>query len=362
MKRFYLLLLFISTFSFCQKTNETTAVEINYMAGNVLQHAPDLTQLLGHPEGVMVSLSKKTFGKQEWQQAYNNPDYGVYFLYQDFKNQYMGHNLAVGAHYNFYFLKRRLMFKVAQGIGYASSPFNKEFNNKNKAFGSEILANTNFLIEYKKENLIGNIGVQAGFFFTHFSNGRIKAPNSGINTYGMNLGLNYNFNKNPEYIRDTTAVKINYEEPIKYNFVLRTGISESPVINSGQYPFYHLGFFVDKRLNRKSALQLGTEVFLTQSVKDFIKYYATAYPKKNVDLETDYKRIGVFIGHELIINKLSLEVQLGYYVYQPFKYEIPVYDRVGAKYYITKNISTGISIKTHGFLAEALEFGTAIRL
>jgi hypothetical protein len=137
MKRFYLLLLFISTFSFCQKSNETTAVEINYMAGNVLQHAPDLSQLLGHPEGVMVSLSKKTFGKQEWQQAYNYPDYGIYFLYQDFKNQYMGHNLAVGAHYNFYFLKRHLMFKVAQGIGYASSPFNKEFNNKNKAFGSD---------------------------------------------------------------------------------------------------------------------------------------------------------------------------------------------------------------------------------
>lgn len=133
------------------------------------------------------------------------------------------------------------------------------------------------------------------------------------------------------------------------------------MINSGQYPFYHIGFYADKRLNRKSGLQLGTEIFLTQAVKDFIYYYATAYPQRNVTIDTDYKKIGVFVGHELFVNRLSLEFQLGYYVYQPFKFEIPVYDRLGAKYYLTKNISTGFSIKTHGFLAEALEFNTAIR-
>ena len=87
-----------------------------------------------------------------------------------------------------------------------------------------------------------------------------------------------------------------------------------------------------------------------------------AYPEKNIDANTDYKRIGLFVGHELLINKISLEAQIGYYVYQPFKKDIPVYDRVGMKYYFNKNIFGGFTIKTHLFLAEALEFGIGYRL
>ncbi len=89
-----------------------------------------------------------------------------------------------------------------------------------------------------------------------------------------------------------------------------------------------------------------------------------AYPEENVDPDTDFKRVGVFVGYELFINRISLEAQVGYYVYQPFKFDIPVYDRLGMKYYLgkEKKIYTGLSIKTHGFLAEALEFIVGVRL
>ena len=63
-----------------------------------------------------------------------------------------------------------------------------------------------------------------------------------------------------------------------------------------------------------------------------------AYPEKNIDPNTDYKRVGVFVGYELFVNRISLEAQLGYYVYEPFKNDIPVYDRVGMKYYITDRL------------------------
>jgi hypothetical protein len=362
MKHFYLFFLWLSIAGFAQQKEETTTVDVNFMAGNILAHRPDIRTLItGHPEAVMVSFSKKTYGSQEWERAYNYPDFGYYFLYQDFKNQYLGHNFAVGAQYNFYFLKRHLSLKVAEGFAMTTNPHNNETNNKNIAFGSKFMLNTVFGLQYKKENIIDKFGLQAGLFFTHFSNGKIKAPNSGINTYNISLGINYNFEKPLAYIKDTTTLKSSFKEPIKYNFVFRTGVNESPVINSGQYPFYHIGFYADKRLNRKSGIQLGTELFLTQSFKDFIKYYSNAYPQKNVSQDTDYKRVGVFIGHELYINKLSIETQLGYYVYQPFKYDIVVYDRLGAKYYFTKNLNIGGSIVTHGFLAEAVEFSAGIR-
>lgn len=350
-------------FLFSQNLKDSDAIDVNYFTGNIIQHAPDLAHLItGHPESVMFSFSKKTHGNKEWESAYNFPDYGIYFLYQDFKNQFLGHNYAIGLHYNFYFLNRNLVFKVADGIALASNPHDNVTNSKNGAFGSKFLGNVNFGLNYKKDNILDKFGLQAGFMFTHFSNARMKSPNSGINTFNINLGLNYNFDKVANNPIDSNSFNRKFKQPIKYTFVIRTGINESPIVGSGTYPFYHVGFFADKRLNRKSAIQFGTELFLTNSFKDFIKYQSVAYPNLNIKQNTDYKRVGVFVGHELFINRISLEAQIGYYVYQPFKYDIEIYDRLGMKYYITDKIFTGVSIKTHGFLAEAMEFSIGVRL
>ena len=346
---------------FGQDNKDTDAVEVSYLRGNVLPHTSDLYHLQGHADGVFISFLKQTHGKDEWHSVYNFPDYGVYFEYQNYNNEFLGKVYGAGVLYNFYFLNRNIELKLSQGIGYATNPYNKVTNSKNKAFGSTLLANTNIGLFYKKENLVDHLGIQAGFLFTHFSNGRTKSPNSGINTLLFSLGVNYDLSKNNNSV-DTTATKTNFREKIKYNFVLRSGVNESPTIGTGQHPFYHIGFFVDKRFNRKSALQLGTELFLTNYLKDYIKFMANAYPDKHIDPNTDYKRIGVFMGYELFVNKISLEGQVGYYVYQPFKNDISIYDRVGFKYHFNKKLFTSFSVKTHIFVAEALEFGIGVRL
>lgn len=246
-----------------------------------------------------------------------------------------------------------------------SNPYDKETNNKNNAFGTKIMDNNYFLLQYKKENIIDKIGLQAGFMLTHFSNGRFKAPNSGINTIAFNVGLNYNFNDKQEFIVDSLPSKDTYKERIKYNIAFRTGISEGPVPHLGQRQFYHIGLYADKRIGRKSALQLGTDVFFSRYLRDYIEFVSVAFPedhKSYTDPGTDYKRIGLFVGHELFINKLSIETQLGYYVYKPFDYEIDLYQRVGIKYYLYKNIFTGVGLKTHGGRAEAIEATVGVRL
>lgn len=362
MKKTYLLFLLFAFSGFGQNDNPF-AIEAAVLRGNILPHTEDMYHLVnGHPKGFMLSLLNRTDGSKEWHHAYNYPDYGGYFLYQDFKSEALGQNYSVGALYNFYFWKRRLQLKLSQGIAYTTNPYDKVDNSRNKAFGSKFMGNTNIGLAYDNQKLFKNIGFQAGLLFTHYSNGRVKSPNSGINTYVLNLGVSYNFADDLKREVDTTTVQKSYKEPIHYNFVLRTGINENPIIGSGQFPFYHIGFYADKRLNRKSALQLGAELFLTKSIQEYIEYYAVAYPEDNIDIDTDYKRIGIFIGHELLINRISLEAQIGYYAYQPFKKDIPIYDRVGIKYYFTDKIFGGFTIKTHLFLAEALEFGIGYRL
>lgn len=362
MKKFYFFVCLATALSFAQSKDDTHAFELSYLRGNILPHTQDLNHLKGHPDAVLVSYTRQTHGKKEWHTAYNFPDYGGYFLYQNFNNQFLGESYALGMHYNFYFFKRRLQFKLAQGFAYVTNPYDKESNSKNKALGSSIVDNTNIGLTYKRENLLGKLGVEAGILFTHYSNGRTKSPNSGINVYLLNLGVNYDFDGDVKNVRDTVALKKDWREPIRYNIAFRSGVNESTVIDSGQYPFYHISAYADKRIGRKSALQLGGELFLTEYFKDYIRYRANAYPEENIDPDTDYKRIGIFVGHELFVNRMSLEAQMGYYVYEPYKKDISVYNRVGMKYYVTKNFFAGFTIKTHLFLAEALEFGVGARL
>lgn len=354
--------LLFSGWLFAQDTAEYETVDVSFLQSNIVLHSPELAQLItGHPSGILVGFSKKTNGNQEWESIYNYPDYGGYFLYQDLKNAQLGQVYAIGAHYNFYFLKRHLSVKIAQGIAMTTNPYHKVTNSKNTAFGSKFMANTNFVINYKKENLIDNFGIQAGLAFTHYSVGRVQSPNSGLNTIGLNAGINYNF-REVQYRKPDTLPKPRFNEPFRYNIVLRAGVNESPVIGSGQKPFYHVSAYADKRIGRKSALQAGAELFLTTSNIEYIKYRSIAFPNEPMEADTDYKRVGLFLGHELFINRLSIEMQLGVYVYDPARLDVAFYDRVGMKYYITRKIYGALSVKTHGFLAEALELGVGIRL
>lgn len=367
MKKLIPFLFFHFSFLFSQENNNNEVyIDAQIFRGNVIKHADYVGHLVsGHPDGFLLSFNWKTKGKKEWQQVYNYPDYGISYHYLDFKNPYLGVNNAIGVHYNFYFFKRHLLFRISQGIGITSNPYNKETNNKNNAFGTKVLDNNYFLLQYQKQNVFGKIGFQAGFMLTHFSNGRFKAPNSGINTYALNVGLNYNFEEEKPFIKDSLPPNKSFRERIKYNIAFRTGRSEGPIPHLGQRQFYHIGLYADKRLGRKSALQIGTDVFFSRYLREYIKFVSVAFPQEHPDYadpETDYKRVGIFVGHELFINKLSIEAQLGYYIYKPFDYEIDVYQRIGLKYYIYKNWFTGVGLKTHAGRAEAIEATLGIRL
>lgn len=253
------------------------------------------------------------------------------------------------------------MFRIAQGLAYASNPYDKFNNSKNVAFGSRILSSSYAMLNFKKENLFKQIGLQAGLAFIHYSNANVKAPNTSINTIAFNIGLVYNMAiVAPEYTTNLPNEK--FTQPIKYNVVFRTGVNESDVINSGQYAFYILSAYADKRLGHKSAVQFGSELFISNFLKEYIKYRAAAFPEEGEDGTSDFKRVGLFAGHELFINKLSLLTQLGYYVYYPYDFEGRTYFRIGLKRYFGEKWFAALTLKSHGAKAEAVELGLGIRL
>ncbi|WP_228027928.1 acyloxyacyl hydrolase [Costertonia aggregata] len=338
-------------------------IDVNQFYGSVLLHNPDISHLItNHPGGVILGFNRKTYGSQEWEQLYNYPDYGASFIYQDMNNETLGENFGLYAHYNFYFFKRNVQFRIGQGITYTTNPYDKETNFRNNAYGSDFMSSTYLMLNYHKENIFKGLGFKTGISVIHYSNANFRAPNTSTNTFALNAGLTYDLDggKKLEYLPKSEKVKVT--EPIKYNLVLRGGVNESDVIDLGQHGFFILSGYADKRLGRKSALQLGADVFFSNFLKELIRFQATSFPEKNVNVDDDFKRVGIFLGHELFINKMSAIAQLGYYVYYPFDFEGRMYNRIGLKRYFGDKVFGAVTLKSHGAKAEAVEFGIGIRL
>lgn len=348
---------------FSQEDPDVFTLDANYFYGTILQHNAGISHLItDHPSGVILSFNKKTYGFKPWESRYNYPDWGFSFVYQDMKDSYLGENYGVSAHYNFYFLKRNLNLRIGQGLAYTTNPYDRETNYSNIAYGSKLMSSTYLMFNYKKENLFNGIGFQAGLSLIHYSNANVKAPNSSTNTFAFNVGANYmiGYKEEPEFQPSTESKE--FTENIKYNFAFSTGVNESDIVGTGQFPFYNLAFYADKRINRKSALHVGAEAFFAQFLKELIYYYSVAYQERNIDPNTDYKRVGVFVGHELFINKMSFLTQVGYYVYYPYDFEGRVYNRIGLKRYFGDQFFGAITLKAHAAKAEAVEFGIGVRL
>ncbi len=364
MRSSLLLIVFFTCFSNSQDKTKASSFDINYFKGNIALHNPDILHLIqGRPDGVILSWNKKTYGLNAWEQRYNYPDYGLSFSYQDFKSEPLGENYSLYGHYNFYFLQRHLMMRIGSGVAYVTHPYDRETNFRNIAFGSQFLASIYLMLNFKKERIFDRFGVQGGLSLFHYSNGSTRAPNTSTNSITLNLGLTYSLDDEaPEYQHTLAANDKKFTQPIKYNVAFRGGVNESSVIGSGQFPFYIFSVYADKRLNRKSAFHLGTEVFFSRFLKELIAFRTIAFPEDGLTGDEDYKRVGVFAGHELFINKLAVVSQVGYYVYYPYDFEGRTYFRIGLKRYFKKKWFAAVMLKSHAAKAEAIEYGIGVRL
>jgi len=365
MRYLFLVISFLSvSITFSQNEEQKPfSLDLSLFYGTILEHNPDISHLITeHPAGFVLSYNRKTYGFNEWERRYNYPDWGFSMTYQDMKNEYLGENIGLYGHFNFYFLKRSLAFRIGQGIAYASKPYDKNTNFINNAYGSTLLSSTYLKFDYTKENLFKGLGVNAGFTVIHYSNANIKAPNNSTNTFAFSAGINYLFDAEefPNYIPEGERTK--YSEPFKYNFVFRSGVNESDINGSGQFPFYVFTAFVDKRINHKSTFLAGTELFVSPFLKEMIKHQSIAFPELGVSGDEDYKRVGLFLGHELRFNKVAFITHLGYYAYYPVEFESRVYNRLGLKRYFSDKIFGVINVHSHGAKAEAVEFGIGLRL
>ncbi len=335
-------------------------LETNIFYGIALEHDKQLkTAIQGNPYGIMLSYNVQNTRKKDWLGYYNYPDYGFSALYENTNSTILGEMFGVYGHYNFYLSNRnsknKLLFRFALGMGYITNPYHKTKNPYNFALASKFAGSAYFNLNYHRSFLKNKIGLNAGVSLIHFSNAGIKNPNLGLNTLAINIGMHYDLKSEetpfPKKVKPPKA-----KQKIGYNFILRSGINESKNIDSGKYPFYVATFMLDKKMNSISSITTGLDYFDSKFLKNYID---NDNPQPEI---TNTKRIGIFLGHTLHLNKLGVVSQIGYNVYYPKKYVSRIYERFGLNYKLNKHFFTELTLKINIFRAEMLEFGFGYRL
>jgi len=338
--------------------------DLSLFHGTIARHNPDITHLIReHPGGVILGWNRKRYGEQEWEAWYGYPDTGFTFVYQDMVNPVLGDNFSLYAHYNFYFFKRRFQLRIGQGLAYNTNPYDKVSNFRNNAYGSHILSSTLVMANYRVENLWKGLGLQAGLSLIHYSNANVRAPNASTNSIVWNLGAVYRLDAPypKSYIKPSEPLREEDWGDLHWNVVLRAGLNEGDVLGSGRFGFLVPSVFVDRRISKLSTLQAGADLFLTPFLKEYIRFQAASFPERGIEEGTDWRRGGIFLGHELHVNRLSLITQLGFYVYYPFPFETRFYNRTGLRYYIDDHWYGAVTLKSHAAAAEAVEWGIGFR-
>lgn len=336
---------------------------MNAYYGFVLQHKEALGQLIhGHPFGAEVYYEQIKNGRYYWEQAYRYPHVGFAMGYYGLGNVALGKAI-----YLIYYLEKPLLkgrrgeldMKLGLGAVYSTHPFNLENNYKNIALSSRFSYAMRCALSYAY-TVTDNLTVKSGLTLTHFSNGAFKTPNSGINLPMLYLGVSCT-PKAKEIIYHQDAATPAWSKKWSVNLSGAFTIKEFGLPGGRKYPGLVLMAHLSRRLNYKSALNIGFDGIYNTSLKEEIR--------KNSSIDQthrpDFKRVGFAFGHELYISQhLSLLTQLGIYVYKHYNsvVDAPIYQRYGLKYYLNQHLFGGMYLKAHYGTADFVEWTVGVSM
>lgn len=325
-----------------------------YRHGFILMHHQEMRDAYGDkwPNFVELTWLKATTGDEEWQRVWNYPDIGINLGLIDLRDPGLGKTIYSTIFLQKYIGKRtrdlRFSFKVAPGLSYTTETYEVEDNEDNTFISTpfNFVMEGNFLAHYR---ISPHMDIYGGVFFTHYSNGGVKLPNSGFNIASVGAGITYQpVVREPSLNRDPVS---DIERKFSVN-VMYAGSAKSDGEDTNELRFaWTLSTYADWRVNHRSGLTAGTDVM-----------YNATIPERVGDPDANPYRIGIHAGHDLVAGPTSVLFQLGYYVYRPVDIDKSVYWRLGVKQSISSRVFAGIFLKAHMGRADVIEFGLGYQL
>jgi hypothetical protein len=322
-----------------------------------------------------IRFGWRTSGKKDWEKALNYPLYGVgVFGGRIGKEQYFGNPIGTYGFFSIPILRRKrhnFNVELAPGVVFNLTPYHVENNPLNDAVGSPLLLFFNFQLGGDLI-LTQTLDFTYGIDYTHFSNGRVKTPNYGINIAGLNVGLRYNFNPirkgiqllDPDFeptVRPTLDKSPKGPAPESHDINLYVAVGpvmyETSELTGPEYTAWTTYLEYSRRYAHISSYSAGVDFLYDGSVEQDVLTKGNPYSKD------DSFYIALHAGHAVYISKFSVEIQLGGYIYKPNNYKGDWYLRTALKYQFDNGLYVQIGLKTKDAgAADWAEFGVGYRL
>lgn len=348
------------------KNNRFKFIEIKSHGGSFLKSEGALSEsgLLDNGYGgVTVKLGWQPTDPEGWASSYGYPSYGVGY-YTGFLSdaEVFGNPNALYGFIKFPISdsSRRNVFAIEPSLGltYKLNPYDSETNPLNEAIGARMAVyfNIDFGFTYKWTR---EVDILYGIDFSHFSNGSTYKPNSGLNLFGLNLGIRYNYNANQsakgEELYTDNPLPVRFRRPKRSPTKMETGqavaiyfaggvAQNDALIGSGNVMGTFTGLIdYEYQLNEKSVLTGGFDLF---------------YDNRLQNREASNRwHTGVHVGYDFRFYKFATKMQIGTYLGDD-KDKGAFFMRPSLRYYLSDKIFVQVGLKTlDGGAADYIEYG-----
>ncbi len=325
----------------------------------VWPHAPNMDQLhTGLFPMFHLGLSGTLNGAKPWHHAYNFPDMGITFMYAD-----LGYPEVLGRAFGAYPhillpLARKgklsLNFRYGLGAAWLTNHYSEPDNEGNIAISNplNILMNTSLEAGYA---ISDGFTLRAGFGMTHFSNGKARTPNKGLNIPAFKFAINYNMKPG------LVLSQRNYSKQTETQLFLRVfgagGYTRLYPPGGPAFAEFTLSSTLNKRLSQKVSLGLGVDLFWGYSDKELLSRI-DQLPSTTAGL----LKPGMHFSYEQLFGKTSFIIQQGIYLYAANNEDGKGYNRAGLRHQFSEKWLISLTLKSHLFRADYIEWGFGYRI
>ena len=386
MKKLLLIfVLFLSFSSYAQLTLEDVKANKNYgwfqhfeaigRYGGIMAHHEQMQTLTEEPfQALELRVGWQTYGEDDFNQKLNYPTYGIGAYTSQFNSEGIGNPSAIFGFIDFPFLrgKNESRFNASLGVGlsYAFNNYDEIDNPDNIAIGSKVNVYFSLGLNYQY-NLGDRWAIKPGLNFSHFSNSSTIVPNLGLNMVDASIGVQYRFNpikrftqdKYPEYEPPINPTFIeSVPDPIwkRHNWYVRAGAGVRQTDNTGD-TFYGIALATvayQYQVNYTYKIGGGVDLMYDASVPE--RYWGS---KNKIAPDNSAYTAGINISNTLVVGRLELELQVGYYVWIQYEYDMNIYLRPGFRYFITDDLFAMVSFKTEYIgQAQYVEYGIGFNI
>ncbi|MBN2610692.1 MAG: acyloxyacyl hydrolase [Bacteroidales bacterium] len=323
--------------------------------GNVLPFYDAVRYLVhDHANGFELRFGLPSYGDDFWEKVYRYPLTGAgYSCWALGNSDVFGVAHALYGYFDAPLFRiygpATFNYQVSFGASYLHKIFDVETNNLNRAIGSHI--NVYFRIGFDIQLKLcdrASLSLESGF--SHFSNGKVKSPNYGLNAFTGSVGVNYLFGDPLKKLKEPALPPVN--KLFSHSLVFAAGSKVYDNLIGTRYFLSSLSYNIDWNWKHKRKLGLGADLFYDASIAE-----ALALDGVKNENEADFFRFGIHGSHTIRYKKMMMGMDIGHYIYSKFTDLSLVYSRLSLQYLFAGHYLVSVALKSHLAKADFIEWG-----